>query len=259
MNIHLKERHLFEKLLSNSKVEILVGSHLYGITNQNSDKDTLFITGEFQDNQNSLIWSHHQFQYKEDGVDYLFTSLSQFVRNILTGDSTINFEALFSDEISKSSISFLQKYQKDFITYNLIKSYIGLAKRDIKFFRKEKSLKRLFHIIRGVDTAELLLDEREYSNDLSYLEGHQLLLLAKNGQISSDQARSILSDYEEKNESLRVKINKLLDQGGISKGMNSSKLMELDQEVIEWNKKNSTHGLFLLEEIYESLFNDIKY
>ena len=97
MNIHFEDKDLFEQLKRESLVKVKVGSHLYGMETDESDVDYLYIYLKPENMKDSFIWEHHQLQYKEDGVDHNFVDLHTFIRNILTGDSTINFEVLHSN------------------------------------------------------------------------------------------------------------------------------------------------------------------
>lgn len=153
MNIHFNDRQLFEKLKSATIVKCVVGSHMYGTNTETSDIDFLFVYATSENELNSFITTHHQLQYKEDGIDYNFVSLHSFLKNTLNGDSTINFEVINSDALIGTELEFLNENKKSFLTYTMVRSMLGLARRDIKhFFRAETEydkLKRLKHIVRG--------------------------------------------------------------------------------------------------------------
>lgn len=79
MNIKLKNEIQFKALSNATKVTILVGSHLYQMSNEKSDMDILNITGNFMENQNSFLWEHHQFQYqKMTRITYLQASITSY-------------------------------------------------------------------------------------------------------------------------------------------------------------------------------------
>lgn len=153
MNIHFEDKILFEKLKSATIVRCLVGSRCYGTHTLDSDHDYLYIYATSENELNSFITTHHQLQYKEDGIDYNFVSLHSFLKNTLNGDSTINFEVINSDALIGTELEFLNENKKSFLTYTMVRSMLGLARRDIKhFFRAETEygkLKRLKHIVRG--------------------------------------------------------------------------------------------------------------
>ena len=175
MNIHFTNEKLFDTLNDNTIIKIRVGSHMYGLDNKNSDIDYLSIYLENYDNRNSFMWEHHQLQYKKNNIDFNFTTLQTFIRNALTGDSTINFEVIHSEDLKNSKLSWLYARRNDFRNYNIIKSYLGIAKRDHKFWIKDtnnfknhtsETNKKLAHFVRGVIFAKNLFDNN-FSLDLS--------------------------------------------------------------------------------------------
>jgi hypothetical protein len=112
MNIHINEEE-FNYLKQNTLLKIVVGSHLYQLNNDQSDKDILYITNNLEQNLHSVVQLHHQYQYKNNNTDYLICSLQNFIKNLISGDSTINFEALFSEEIKNhKELSFLYNFRK---------------------------------------------------------------------------------------------------------------------------------------------------
>jgi predicted nucleotidyltransferase len=153
MNIHFDDKELFERLKSATIAKCVVGSHMYGTNTEASDIDYLYIYATSENELNSFIKTHHQLQYKEDGIDYNFVSLHNFMNNTLNGDSSINFEVINSDALTGTDLEFLNTYKNSFLTYTIVRSYLGFARRDIKhFFRAETEydkLKRLKHIVRG--------------------------------------------------------------------------------------------------------------
>ena len=160
MNIHFDDKELFEQLKFNTIFTIDVGSSMYGLTTENSDIDKLHIYLESKENSNSIFRTHHQLQYKNNNVDYLFTSLTQFINNILSGDSTINYEVLKSIKFKET---FPELYNAlDFKHLEVAKSYLGMCKRDLKIINyyennDEKLHKKLYHVVRGVLFAESII------------------------------------------------------------------------------------------------------
>ena len=211
MNIHFTDKTLLDGLVKSTIVNIKVGSHVYGLENEQSDDDWLVIYLESFSERDSFMWEHHQLQYKEDGVDHNFTSLQVFIRNILTGDNTINFEALHSDTMRDSNLSWLWDMRDDFVNHNIIKSYLGLAKRDLKFWLKDtnkgkkhsaKTYKRLSHFIRGVIFAKQLIEgtfslDLTKSNTTTLFDGndYQLVKAVKEGNVTGDIER-LYNHYE---------------------------------------------------------------
>ena len=164
MNIHITDKELFEKLKAATLVKCLVGSHMYGTNNVNSDIDYLYIYATSENEMLSPFKAHHQLQYKEDGIDYNFVSLHNFINNTLSGDSTINFEVIYSGVLLDSSLEWLFENKNMFITYSVIRSYIGLTRRDINHYGKYKSdkerIKRFTHILRGIFYTTSLLSNK---------------------------------------------------------------------------------------------------
>ena len=166
MNIHFTDEKLFNDLMQSSIFQIEIGSGMYNLKTETSDTDILVIYLDGVVNSNSIIRTHHQLQYikdNEDGstIDYIFTSLTQFLNNILSGDSTINYEVLKSESFKNHSkeFKFLSELEV-FDNINVIKSYLGMAKRDLKSIKCEFSTKKLYHISRGILFAEAVLNSR---------------------------------------------------------------------------------------------------
>ena len=136
MNIHIKDENLFNNLKDATIFKMKIGSHLYKTNNINSDTDYLYIYATSKNELLSYINSHHQLQYKENNVDYIFVSLHNFMKNIINGDSPINFEVIQTDEFNTSCLSWISDHKTNFITYTTIRSYLGICRRDIKQFHK---------------------------------------------------------------------------------------------------------------------------
>lgn len=166
MNIHFTDEKLFNDLIQSSIFQIEIGSGMYNLKTETSDTDILVIYLDGIINTNSIIRTHHQLQYIKDNTDgtntdYIFTSLTQFLNNILSGDSTINYEVLKSEEFKNHSKEFLMLSElKVFDNINVIKSYLGMAKRDLKVIKGEFGTKKLYHISRGILFAEAVLNSR---------------------------------------------------------------------------------------------------
>ncbi len=138
MNIHFKDKNYFELLKEASLLKVEVGSSMYNINDEKSDIDYLYILPNSLFDEYSLIKSHHQLQYKEDGIDHNFTNIRNLLSNCISGDASINFEVINSEFLKNSCLSFLYENRKAFWTYNVIRSYLGFSRRDFKFYFKEK-------------------------------------------------------------------------------------------------------------------------
>lgn len=160
MNIHFKDEGLFKDLKARTIVCAPIGSRFYGDNREDSDYDYLNIYIPDRLELCNPFLNHHQFQYKsvnKDGivVDDIFTSLPQFFKNLTSGDSTINFEVLFTEEFKKV---FPELSYKQFETYNIAKAYLGFAKRDLKQYSSGDMSKER-HILRGLQTAKNIINK----------------------------------------------------------------------------------------------------
>lgn len=206
MNIHFTDKYTYDKLKESTIVSIVVGSKMYGLDNNKSDIDYLHIYATSDLELNNPFIVNHQLQYKDDGVDHNFVSLHTFIRNICNGDSTINFEVIHSDEIKNSDISFLYEFKDAFYSYNVIKSYIGLIRRDYKFYgkgdKKENKIKKLKHIIRGFIFVNSIIDGK-------FSLFNQILIDTCNGlyEMNSTELDEAAEKYNTLNEKLRIDIN----------------------------------------------------
>lgn len=203
MNIHFTDKILKEQLIQSTILETEVGSGMYGMKNENSDTDILFVYLDGLVNPN-LFQTNHQLQYNENNTNYIFTSLQQFIRNILSGDNTINYEVLVSEKIKGRKYfdelyNIINKYN-----INVIKSYLGLAKRDLKELKKNYSGKKMFHFIRGVEFAYSLAN---VENIFSILENKERLLKIKNSDEINDNIRETMALYESSMNTLRAVVN----------------------------------------------------
>ena len=62
----------------------------------------------------------------------MFINIHSFLSNAISGDSTINFGVINSKQILGTELDFLYKYREYFYNYKIIRSYLGLARRDLK-------------------------------------------------------------------------------------------------------------------------------
>ncbi len=249
MNIHFTNEKLFDTLNDNTIIKIRVGSHMYGLDNKNSDIDYLSIYLENYDNRNSFMWEHHQLQYKKNNIDFNFTTLQSFIRNALTGDSTINFEVIHSEDLKNSKLSWLYARRNDFRNYNIIKSYLGIAKRDHKFWIKDtnnfknhtsETNKKLAHFVRGVIFAKNLFDNN-FSLDLSKTTtfnicGYndlELLDRIKNGTLDYSFSE-LVKFFWILMEDTRTALNIMLNNREIYSFMDPFKLEKLDSLVMDF-------------------------
>lgn len=233
MNIHFKDKDLFEQLKKATLAQVKVGSHMYGTNTENSDTDWLYIYATSENELFSAIQSYHQLQYIEDGVDHNFISLHSFIRNCLSGDSTINFEVIQSGALADTPLSWLDDMKESFVTYTIIRSYLGFARRDIKHFHKQKDeynkRKRLGHIIRGYIYARKMLD-------------HHWNFDSANKELSSIEldvsTNTMLRHYETKISELRNELAEKFNNHtiGYAQHINVDAGVKLNKQIIELYK-----------------------
>jgi len=215
MNIHFTDKNLFEKLKKATLAKVVVGSRMYGIHNDDinkgplSDTDFLYIYATSENELLSAIQTHHQLQFiDEEGNDHNFVSLHTFVRNILNGDSTINFEVVQSNVLFGTQLDWITNYKDAFITYTVIRSYLGLCRRDIKHYHKANTeylkRKRLGHIIRGYIYARDMIHD-QWNFTLANLE---LKSIIDNLDVSNNKT---LKEYDAAISTLRDELNEKLN------------------------------------------------
>lgn len=246
MNIHFTDKGLFENLKNATLAKVRVGSHLYGTDNENSDEDFLYIYATSENELKSFVWTNHQLQYKEEGVDHNFVSLHTFVRNIINGDSTINFEVVHSDELKKTHLGFMHVYRDYFNTYTIIRSYNGFARRDCKHFTKAttpyEKRKRFGHIVRGYVYAKLLMN-REFKFNIANYAFVKVLneIIAEDGDITMNHINKfkVLLDEQRKdlNAMLELKSVKMAKMMDVTDATNMEVSMRMVQDTDEFKDK----------------------
>jgi len=177
---------------------------------------------------NSFITVNHQLQYKEDGIDHNFVSLHTFLRNAINGDSCINIESIFSNEFKGTCLEWLMKYKSSFITYTNIRSYLGFARRDLKFISNGDDYdkwKRKRHIIRGYIYAKNMMNSN-FDFELSNKEF-----------LSVDVDSFDKNDYSEKIDSLRKELNYKSERGELNfaKNMDVKSSKSLTSELFDFS------------------------
>lgn len=215
MNIMIDEWE-FNKIIENRKevFRTVVGSRLYTTNKETSDTDILIITKTPEYEWLSGLPNNHQFQYKANNTDFLITSEAQFNRNLYSGDSTINVDVLLFTDYGKRFSKGLIHY---LTTYNIIKGFLGFAKRDLTEYKKGN---KLFHAARSIYCAERLLNLR-----LPRLE--HIIDISKTKQ---DPKQLKL-----KCEELRKYLNELYDRGSILRYPKISNMYSFARKQLEAN------------------------
>jgi len=242
MNIHINKELFNFFMQQNDLIKFKIGSTLYNLNDDKSDTDYLILYHPFKNQLINPFINHHQYQYKdiENNIDYNFIDIITFIRNLVNGDSTINFELLYSDELKNSVLSFLYDYRKDFNTYNIAKAYFGFADRDIRHLSKrptEHDKKRgILHIKRSILFADSII------NNNFVLVNQQLIDFKKNlfketVMLHHDELIEVRGEIKLKRENL----NKMLENCEIDRYLHpdvQKDIVEQLQGVIKINPNN---------------------
>ena len=260
MNIHFTDDKILNSLVESTIIKIKIGSHMYGTNDNFSDIDYLSIYVPCEKEESFFTKSHHQFQYKDidNNIDYLFISIDSFISNALSGDSTINFETIYSNDLKNSELSFLYDMRNEFINYKIVRSYLGLARRDYKHLKlamnKRERLKKIGHIYRGYKFATYIL-QFDFS---PILKKDDLLEI---GNINS------LSDYVEIKKyttELMTKINFMrdnlaneIDSIDFIKYMSVSSQEKLHKSLISFKESDTYRGKIVNDHNIMGLIYDV--
>lgn len=226
MNKEIKQDE-FKKITPSIIASILVGSHSYGLTNNQSDKDILHIYTTSED-----VSTFHQLIFQEQGIDHLLCTSQQLVKNITSGDSLVNFEAIHSEE-AKEKLNFLYENRQEFYDFNVIKAYLGFAKRDLKNFYSSINMGKLFHAYRGVLVANKLLKEKTYSNDYRVFseEEQKNLVKMKKNDLTREEITKIAGGINLSIEALKKELTTKLNTHQIRQGLSSEFKAKLEKEI----------------------------
>lgn len=135
------------------------GSRLFGTHNINSDFDYLRIykwDSVFVEPDQTYLPNIHSFKYidHENNTEYIWINVKQFYSNLFIGDGTIYSDiVIFSGEWDFQNIIDLCR------TYRIIKSYCGVAKRELRN-KGDKVDKKIKLAHRSLIIAQLLIDNK---------------------------------------------------------------------------------------------------
>lgn len=234
MNIHFKDENLFKKLKHASLVKVEVGSKMYGTSDEESDTDYLYIYCTSNSELNSFNRSHHQLQFKNDEGDHNFVSLHTFLSNAINGDSTINYEVIQSGCLHGSNLEFLYSMRNSFNNYSIVRSYLGLARRDSRHYFKDKThrgqIKKLGHIWRGYIFAKSIME-----GNFLVTHGDFISEISELKKIEETNY-SLKKDYLEKYTNLISDLRNNLNEKMQDKTLLLSRLMDIDsQKMLDKN------------------------
>lgn len=229
MNIHIKDEDLLKELIKSTIYSIPFGSKMYGLEDKFSDTDFLCI---YIPKNRSCFENNHQLQYKDlkNNVDCIFVDIYTFINNLITGDSTINFEIINFDYFYLNgemlNSTFLHKLyllRSNFNTFNIARAYLGLANRDLKQISKckdEKSKQRkLLHIRRGISIASNIINFEKVNLDFRYLKKDYNSLKVKELDLEIKNLRNYLKELLNKKEivkylepKIQLKVDKIINE-----------------------------------------------
>lgn len=222
MNIKITKQEYDSIVINNALGNYVIGSHLYRTATSKSDLDTLTVyDSPFESDM--YYPNYHQLQYDDETKNrqYIFTTRKQFYKNLFSGDSTINADVIMFHNNSEWLVGCGSVEEKLNVcrTFNIIKAFIGFAKRDIKYVNKGKN--KLFHIERGLYCAECLMN-----NELPKIE------------LFKTFGNKDLEELKLKEQELRSRCNEMFDKGELTmfpKEPIIQPINELEKKIIDAN------------------------
>lgn len=165
MNIVINDNKVLLDILNELTIETFItGSKLYGTSDEHSDTDYLHIIATPNNLLDSLAWYDDQFIFKIDGDDHIFTTIHGFYRNLIRGESTMNYEIATSKQFEESSLCSLSIFSDFLKTKQVARSFIGRARSDLKVATRvistgkdPRAKKKLGHVVRGICRAREIL------------------------------------------------------------------------------------------------------
>lgn len=269
MNIHIKNKELFEKLQSASLASGRFGSFLYKTNDEFSDSDIHYVYTTSVPELNSFLKSHHHLQWKENGVDHIFVNLHTFLSNLIKGDSAVLFELIHSESFKDTSLGFIYEMRNSFINYAIIRAYLGFARRDCQFYHRKQThrdqLKALGHIHRGYFFAKSLMNKDFKLVDDDFLKVFSEIKLL--GEKDFKAKKEFLNNGQELVTNLREELNQRFNNNTLNlpKYMDLNDMSKLDNEIEklmlsdEWKLKQSYLSDFNMDIFYDAYENEINY
>ncbi len=214
MNIKITKEE-FESLRYSFIADYVVGSHLYGTAKETSDKDVLVLYKPIF--ESDLYYpNYHQLQYDDvdNNIQFILSTEHQFYKNLFSGDSTINADVIMFTDSSQD-----EKKLNFCRTFNIVKAFIGFAKRDLKQINSGKN--KLFHIERGLYCAECLMNY-----ELPSIENFK------------EFGKASVEELKAKEENLRALCNSLFEKNDLTlfpKQPIIKPMNDLEKRIIEAN------------------------
>lgn len=146
-------RELAESWCKNASEVYLVGSRKYNLHSIDSDYDHVLVIED-----SPILANNITYQYTNETNDYLIVTRTRFNTAREDGSDVVLFEA---------------KPEK--ITKQIIRAYLGLAKRDWKEWLKTSNTKKKYHAIRCCFIAKYMLKENKIELEVSAKYARNLL------------------------------------------------------------------------------------
>ena len=265
MNIQITDKRLIENLQRSTFATFEFGAKLYGLDSESSDIDEVAIYAKPTFFHHSFLWEHHTLQVATRTSDTIYSTLQEFVRNLLTGDSLYNFEVIHSDAVKNSRLDYLYENAHNFYNFTTIRAYLGFARRDLKHGLKDG--KRLSHAVRCYHAAEMIFNERFYCNNLRDVDRnlYQLVHDLKFDKFSGSR-KELLEEYSHKVETLRQRVRQAFDNKDhhfhLHRFMDTKDLKQLDNWVVYICRTmwySTYEKSFTINSFYNALENGIQY
>jgi len=165
MEITLAEH---QRLCGSDYKEFKFGSRLFGTNHENSDYDYLRMykwDSIFDESDQTYLPNLHSFKYADidSNTEYIWTTERQFYSNLFLADGTIYSDiVIFSGNWDSESILSMCR------TFKIIKSYCGVAKRDLR--NNDPKKLKLAHrsLVIAQKLLENILPELSNIQDISY-------------------------------------------------------------------------------------------
>lgn len=215
------------------------GSVMKGTNDNDSDHDYLHIISP------SIHWlqapysTHHLLQYRDVDSDHMYCTPHTFVKSLLDGDSTIFHEMLVNGALHDTCLSFIENFSFDH--YKTMRSYLGIARRDLK------DVTKLFS-----SDKRKALKKFKFAN-IGYNYVRQQLGQSTESWNVSDNIKDVLNFCKYADGAvgvLRTEINNMLDYQLLSRSVDETTLSELETHLHAFEFESYKTGLEFFRDVY---------